>query len=187
VKTLLYIGRFQPFHNGHLRAATQAQLFCDKLIIGLGSANAKPSPRNPFSIGERREMISTSLNTNISQIDFIHLSDFPNENDYWVRQVKMEMSRYGPDWGVFGFNKDASSFYLNLFPGHPLMQYNGIVPKIDGTAIRKMFFALDENLKPSADLEEIAKYVPQGTLSVLERIRNNDTERWELACKGAYL
>lgn len=187
MKTLLYIGRFQPFHSGHKMAVEQAKGWCDKLIIGLGSANAKPSPKNPFSVGERREMIRTSLNIKNEDLDFIHLSDFPGEDEYWVQQVHQEMYRYGKDWGVFGFNKDATSFYLKLFPEHPLMQYNGPVLDIDGTAIRKAFFALDENLKPYADMDSIKKVVPSGTFDVLERIKSDESERWELACKGAYL
>ena len=34
----LYIGRFQPFHNGHLSVVREALKHCNNLIIVVGSA-----------------------------------------------------------------------------------------------------------------------------------------------------
>ena len=41
----LYLGRFQPFHDGHGSIVRQAWLHCDKLIIGIGSAQEKRTER----------------------------------------------------------------------------------------------------------------------------------------------
>jgi len=180
VKTLLYIGRFQPFHNGHLLAATQAQAQCDTLVFGLGSSDAEPSAKNPFSVSERREMIRSSMG-NDSFLDFIHLRDCPGDDSHWVKQVHAEMAKYGNDWALFGFNKDASSFYLKLFPEHPLVQYSGVVVPINATDIRREYF------RPDVDMEQIAQWVPSGTYRELKQIKEHDNGRWTLACKGAYL
>ena len=59
----LLIGRFQPFHNGHLAAV--ARLRRDRpdeaLVLGIGSAQASFTTDNPFTAGERHEMISRAL------------------------------------------------------------------------------------------------------------------------------
>jgi nicotinamide-nucleotide adenylyltransferase len=62
--TALYIGRFQPFHNGHLDAIQQifAHDEVDFLIIGIGSAENDFSLRQPLTAGERFEMILNILN-----------------------------------------------------------------------------------------------------------------------------
>ena len=49
----LLIGRFQPFHLGHLSALRFALPKVDKLWLGLGSSNKPIEKNNPFSIEER--------------------------------------------------------------------------------------------------------------------------------------
>ena len=50
----LLIGRFQPFHLGHLDALRFALSKVDKLWIGLGSSNKPLQKNNPFSAEERK-------------------------------------------------------------------------------------------------------------------------------------
>ena len=51
----LFIGRFQPFHKGHLAAIKYIEKKADSIIICL--AAHVPDENNPFSIGERKKMI----------------------------------------------------------------------------------------------------------------------------------
>ena len=51
------IGRFQPFHFGHLEAVNFALSNVDQLYIGIGSSNKSYQPRNPFTAKERNKMI----------------------------------------------------------------------------------------------------------------------------------
>lgn len=53
----LYLGRFQPFHDGHGSIVRQAWVHCDKLIIAIGSAQEGRTKRNPFSYDERAALI----------------------------------------------------------------------------------------------------------------------------------
>jgi len=53
----LYIGRFQPFHLGHLYALKWILEREDEVIVAIGSAQYSHSPSNPFTLGERVEMI----------------------------------------------------------------------------------------------------------------------------------
>lgn len=59
----LLVGRFQPFHRGHLAMATavRGQRPGDTLILGIGSAQAAYTRSNPFTAGERAEMIERAL------------------------------------------------------------------------------------------------------------------------------
>ena len=57
----LFIGRFQPLHNGHLNIIQNASKKYDEIIIGLGSSQYANSFQNPFSSEERQEMIKNSL------------------------------------------------------------------------------------------------------------------------------
>ena len=56
----LYIGRFQPFHNGHRAVVMHALQECDTLIIAVGSSQECRTKRNPFSFLERKRMIDKS-------------------------------------------------------------------------------------------------------------------------------
>jgi len=53
----LVVGRFQPLHNGHCALIRQALEECGDVAVGIGSSNAKPSLRNPFTLDERRRMV----------------------------------------------------------------------------------------------------------------------------------
>jgi len=55
------VGRFQPFHYGHLNSVFYALEKCDELVIGIGSANRSHEKKNPFTAGERVEMIKLAL------------------------------------------------------------------------------------------------------------------------------
>ncbi len=59
----LLIGRFQPFHRGHLEVVLKirADRPTASLLIGVGSAEASYTWENPFTAGERLEMIGRAL------------------------------------------------------------------------------------------------------------------------------
>ncbi len=60
----LFIGRFQPFHKGHLEAIKFALERVDMLWIVIGSAEKSYESRNPFTAGERLLMIKSTLEAN---------------------------------------------------------------------------------------------------------------------------
>ena len=59
--TGLYIGRFQPFHLGHLEAVKHILGKVDELVIVVGSAHDSHTIDNPFTAGERITMIRLAL------------------------------------------------------------------------------------------------------------------------------
>ena len=61
VKRGLYVGRFQPFHFGHLAAIGDILKEVEELIIVIGSAQYSHNLNNPFTAGERLVMIRDAL------------------------------------------------------------------------------------------------------------------------------
>ena len=58
---VLFIGRFQPFHRGHLSVVEAALKKYDHVIIAIGSADKSRTQENPFTVGERHAMIKAAL------------------------------------------------------------------------------------------------------------------------------
>ena len=54
----LYIGRFQPFHLGHVYALSQ--ITEPEIIIGIGSSQYSRTDDNPYTYEERKRMIESS-------------------------------------------------------------------------------------------------------------------------------
>ena len=57
----LYVGRFQPFHLGHLKAIKDFVDKAEELVIAIGSAQYGYDLLNPFTGGERLTMIRLAL------------------------------------------------------------------------------------------------------------------------------
>ena len=86
----LLVGRFQPFHFGHLNAVQNILKKYDKLIIIIGSANKSCELRNPFSVQERMFMITNTLNyydIDQSKYELKPVDDF-NDDELWLSSIK---------------------------------------------------------------------------------------------------
>ena len=83
----LMIGRFQPFHLGHLEALQFALTKVDKLWMGLGSSNKPTEKNNPFSAEERKEMILSSIDDSIKEkISIYFIPDLDNHIK-WIEKI----------------------------------------------------------------------------------------------------
>jgi nicotinamide-nucleotide adenylyltransferase len=85
----LLIGRYQPFHKGHLQIIKNILKDMDDLIIGIGSAQISHTIDNPFTAGERMTMISNTLRSEgIDRCNYIiPIPDVWN-NAIWVNHVR---------------------------------------------------------------------------------------------------
>ena len=89
VKRGLMIGRFQPFHIGHLKSIEQILNEVDEIIIAIGSAQYSHSMNNPFTAGERVMMVHAALreyNFDLSRVFIIPVTD-TNDNRIWVAHL----------------------------------------------------------------------------------------------------
>ena len=83
----LLIGRFQPFHLGHLEALRFALSKVDKLWVGLGSSNKPIEKNNPFSAEEREQMILSSIDDSMKErISIYFIPDLDNHVK-WIEKI----------------------------------------------------------------------------------------------------
>ncbi len=119
----LFIGRFQPFHLGHLKDIKDALKEVDELIIGIGSSQEKNTKDNPFSVEERLKMIEFVLNSeNIFKRTIFPIPDF-NDDEKWSAHIiknipKFDIIYTGNDWTERCFkNKGYKIKKIKLIPG----------------------------------------------------------------------
>ncbi len=87
----LYLGRFQPIHNGHLWAINHALKSCDELVIAVGSAQKSHETHDPFTTGERLQMIRLALKEakiDSEKLMIIAIPDTWESHSLWVSRVK---------------------------------------------------------------------------------------------------
>jgi len=152
----LLIGRFQPFHLGHLDAVLFGLAKTENLFICIGSSNKSNERKNPFSAEERREMIMLSIEPSIT--DKIKIFDIPDVGDH--EKWTFEIDKTVPKYDVVFTNDE---FTKTLFEKRKIRVISVVLKdreKFSGTNIRNLITE-DKNWR---DL------VPQGTRNVLDRI-----------------
>ena len=88
--TAVMIGRYQPFHLGHLELVRQVLDENDEIIILIGSSQANFTLKNPFTAGERVWMIRDSLiesKIDLSRVFLVNVTDDEN-NVKWFSNIK---------------------------------------------------------------------------------------------------
>lgn len=84
MKIALFIGRFQPFHNGHLEVIKRISKQYGLIKIVIGSSQESHTRKNPFSAEERKAMIKLTLEKHaISNYQLCEVPDI-NDNGKWV-------------------------------------------------------------------------------------------------------
>jgi nicotinamide-nucleotide adenylyltransferase len=84
----LIVGRFQPLHLGHLAVIREVLGKCDDLVIVIGSAEESHTEKNPFTAGERYQMIISSLAAEErARVHIIPVRDV-NRYSVWVNHVE---------------------------------------------------------------------------------------------------
>ena len=111
----LVLGRFQTFHKGHKQLIDMTRNLCEKTLILIGSAQESGTPRNPFKLETRREMVSQIY----AQEDVIiyALDDMTNEDDicfewgsYILEHVE-KMIGWLPDLMVYGKDESRKGWF----------------------------------------------------------------------------
>jgi len=129
-KTGLIIGRFQPFHKGHLYLVKKALEYVDEIIIGVGSVNIN-NYENPFNFKERKKLINISLKKHklINKIkNIVPIDDYPDDDDIWLEELKKKTGNFNV---VFGNNEwvngilEAREVKVMRFPFYKRHIYEG--------------------------------------------------------------
>jgi nicotinamide-nucleotide adenylyltransferase len=85
----LFVGRFQPFHKGHLAAVKSILGKVEQLVIVIGSSQYSHTLDNPFTAGERITMIRQALEKEeipLSECWVVPVPDL-HIHSIWVAQV----------------------------------------------------------------------------------------------------
>ena len=82
-----YIGRFQPYHNGHQSVLEHIADEVNEIVIGIGSAQLSHLADNPFTAGERVLMITRALASLGCPFYVIPIEDI-RRNALWVAHVQ---------------------------------------------------------------------------------------------------
>ena len=150
------IGRFQPFHLGHVKAVNFALSKVEQLYIGIGSSNKSHQLRNPFTAQERKLMITSSLDH--ETLKKISIFDIPDLSDHskWVNSV----DKIIPNYDIVFSNDDFTHSLYEMKNKKIISVVLKSREDLSGTNIRKLI-EIDENWH---DL------VPDGTKTVLLKI-----------------
>lgn len=149
------IGRFQPFHHGHLHLIERIAADVDEVVIGIGSADASHTVRNPFTAGERVMMVRKSLE-GYDVTDYVVPIEDLERNSVWVSHVQ-SMS---PEFDVAYSN---NSLVVRLFTEA-------------GIEVRQTEMFDREDLKGSQIRQQMIEgddweqYVPDPVVAVIEEI-----------------
>jgi len=95
-KSGLMVGRFQPFHNGHLNLANQILEDCEELIIAIGSAQFNYTFTNPFTAGERIYIIHESFvesKIDLKRVYIVPIMNLEN-NAIWVQHLRSMLPKF---------------------------------------------------------------------------------------------
>jgi nicotinamide-nucleotide adenylyltransferase len=133
----LVVGRFQPFHKGHLAAILEVLSRCDEVVIIIGSAEESHTSANPFTASERYQMISSSLPKDIlSRVHIIPIRDV-NRYAIWVNHVES----YVPPFDVvYSNNSITRSLFSQV--GYNVRRTKAYNPKLySGSEIRRRMLA----------------------------------------------
>lgn len=155
----LLIGRFQPFHLGHLYAVRYCLSRVQNLWVGIGSSNRAPGGRNPFSAPERQEMIESSLDPKTLQR--IRIFEIPDLDDHarWARNVGTIV----PPFDIVFSNDETTRHAYSRHKTTPAVTVSAIPfenrDSLSGTAIRQRI----------AQNQSWQDLVPVGTRRVLDR------------------
>ncbi|MBK1722067.1 bifunctional nicotinamide-nucleotide adenylyltransferase/Nudix hydroxylase [Thiocystis violacea] len=178
----VYIGRFQPFHDGHLACVRQALELAPHLIVLVGSINRPRNIRDPFGYAERREMIEAAIPAGLrDRVIISGVSDRLYNLPQWVAGVQAAVGRIvgdaagqGASITLVGHRKDQSSDYLDLFPQWAFNPVDA-VSILSATEIRDALFGV-----PEEDIAGVLKGqpLPEGVKSQLSDWIDAHDDAW---------
>jgi nicotinamide-nucleotide adenylyltransferase len=164
----LFVGRFQPFHLGHLKALKWVLERCEKVTVVVGSSQESFTKRNPFTYEERKRMIKKSLEDEgvaEESYDVIGTQDV-FDCERWVKSI-MEKSKFDVVFTTSSWVKQCFDLSRISVEEHPMFR------RYSGRKVRKMMEEDEDwkNLVPNGSLEIIKK------INVEERLKDSSLKK----------
>lgn len=169
----ILVGRFQPFHLGHLSAVKFALRKVGMLWIVIGSAQKSHEMKNPFTAGERLAMIKATLDANRINPRAWHaipVNDM-DVHSLWVSQIELLIPKYD-----VVFTNDPFSTTLFRERGKRVIE----VP-----LLKRNFLSATEVRRRIADNEDWKPLVPKQVAAMIKQV--NGIERIRMLQRRADL
>ena len=133
----LLIGRFQPFHLGHLEALRFALSKVDKLWVGLGSSNKLIEKNNPFTAKERKEMILSSIDDSMKENISIYFIPDVDNHIKWIEKIDTIVPKFDIIFSNDELTKHLYSKRTTQVVSIPFLNRD----KLSGTNIRDLIIS----------------------------------------------
>ncbi|RPE80099.1 bifunctional nicotinamide-nucleotide adenylyltransferase/Nudix hydroxylase [Vulcaniibacterium tengchongense] len=190
---LVFIGRFEPFHNGHAAVARHALERARKVIFLVGSADTPRTIKNPFTVAERAVMIQSALSDAADRLLVRPLRDHLYNESQWIAAVQRAVAEAvaadggteAARIGLIGQDKDASSYYLREFPQWPLVDVRH-TETLSATELRRYLFEANR-LDSHGGLMLIRANVPGPVYDMLDAFRRNSPAFAQLVAEYRFI
>lgn len=170
----LYVGRFQPFHLGHLDAIKYALKEVEELVVVIGSAQYSHNANNPFTAGERLVMVRQALLE--AGVDYSKLWIMPVPDVHlhmlWVSAVE----GYTPKFNVL-FSNEPLTKRLFMEAGYEVKT----IPLFDRKVYRSTFVR-EKMIEDDSWKEFVPKSVADFILEIDGVSRLRDLARTDRVC-----
>ncbi len=172
----LMMGRFQPFHLGHLDLAKQILGECDEVIIAITSSQFNYLEKDPFTAGERIEMIHNSLKDASLDLSRIFVVSLENQFNVatWASYLKSALPYFdkvysGNDYVSMLLSDSGMDVIKPIFLDRP---------RLNATKIRNMIISDDDwkGLVPNAVYDLLVKINAKNRLTVISQTDTKPTE-----------
>ena len=166
VKRAIFVGRFQPFHLGHLNAVKEILKIVDELVLVVGSSQYSHMLDNPFTTGERITMIKRALEEEGIEMSRCWIIPVPDIHVHmaWVAQIV----GYSPKFHVVYTNEPITRrlFFEGGFEVKPVPLHMRNI--YSATKIRKQMVSGEKwmNLVPRS----VAQFIEE--INGVERLRD---------------
>jgi nicotinamide-nucleotide adenylyltransferase len=160
MSTIIFPGRFQPFHNGHLMVVQGMVKVSDNVVIVI--CDGKPNDDGDmFTLDQRREMVGAALlSADIMDVTIAVVKDAESD-EAWATHV-LDAAGNPSDVVVWSGNEDVR----NIFEAKGTATKKIVpVPGLVGAEIRKLI--TDKN-------PAWRSKIPAGAVDVVEEIVSRD-------------
>lgn len=128
----VFLGRFQPFHNGHRHVVEKWRDRFDEFSVAIGSPGKSRTAKNPLTVEERREIIHSCY----PEIELVEVEDEgrgKEGHEDWTERFLVET---GADVVISG--NDLVQKLVENYSDVELVQIENVEPqKFSGREIRQ--------------------------------------------------
>ncbi|WP_069806506.1 nicotinamide-nucleotide adenylyltransferase [Vulcanisaeta thermophila] len=159
----LFVGRFQPLHRGHEEVIKWLLNQYEEVVVAIGSANESLTIRNPFTVGERIEMLVSTLRAlnATHRVLYCSVPDTKGESALWYSYVREQCPSFDVAYTNDEFTRLCLEFGGVKVFNTPLFNRD----LYSGTRIRELMANRDGRWR---------ELVSPSVLEVLDRINAED-------------